>query len=101
MHLLQWLYDGGLTLREERCCRAHGKLYTVKRVQYTGCPTEETPAALYYGALDFTGGPLAAEYREQALGRLQRRITGLVEAKPSSERGEELAKATRLLLALR
>ena len=101
VHLRQWLYQHCFTLQEERCCRAHGKLYTVLRVQYTGCSTEETPAALYYGALDFTGDPLAAEYREQVLGRLQRRITGLVEAKPSPERDEELAKATRLLLALR
>ena len=42
-----------------------------------------------------------AEYREQVLGRLQRRITGLVEAKPGPERDAELAEATKLLLALR
>ena len=84
-----------------RCCRANGKLYTVLRAQYTGCATEETPAALYFGALDLENDPLAGEYREQVLGRLRRRITGLVEAKPGPERDAELAEATKLLLALR
>ena len=60
-----------------------------------------TPAALYFGALDLENDPLAGEYREQVLGRLRRRITGLVEAKPGPERDAELAEATKLLLALR
>ena len=101
VHLRQWLYTHRFTLREERCCRANGKLYTVLRAQYTGCATEETPAALYFGALDLENDPLAGEYREQVLGRLRRRITGLVEAKPGPERDAELAEATKLLLALR
>ena len=78
VHLRRWLYTHRFTLREERCCRANGKLYTVLRAQYTGCATEETPAALYFGALDLENDPLAGEYREQVLGRLRRRITGLV-----------------------
>ena len=82
VHLRQWLYTHRFTLQEEHCCRANGKLYTVLRAQYTGCATEETPAALYFGALDLENDPLAGEYREQVLGRLRRRITGLVEAKP-------------------
>ena len=45
--------------------------------------------------------PLAEEYRALVLTRLQRRITGLVEARPGPERNEQLAEATRLLLALR
>ena len=81
VHLRRWLYTHRFTLQEERCCRANGKLYTVLRAQYTGCATEETPAALYFGALDLENDPLAGEYREQVLGRLRRRITGLVEAK--------------------
>lgn len=101
VHLRQWLYTHRFTLQEERCCRANGKLYTVLRAQYTGCATEETPAALYFGALDLENDPLAGEYREQVLGRLRRRITGLVEAKPGPERDAELAEATKLLLALR
>ena len=101
VHLRRWLYTHRFTLREERCCRANGKLYTVLRAQYTGCATEETPAALYFGALDLENDPLAGEYREQVLGRLRRRITGLVEAKPGPERDAELAEATKLLLALR
>lgn len=101
VHLRRWLYTHRFTLREERCCRANGKLYTVLQAQYTGCATEETPAALYFGALDLKNDPLAGEYREQVLGRLQRRITGLVEAKPGPERDAELAEATKLLLALR
>ena len=101
VHLRQWLYTHRFTLQEERCCRANGKLYTVLRAQYTGCATEETPAALYFGALDLENDPLAGEYREQVLGRLQRRITGLVEAKPGPERDAELTEATKLLLALR
>ena len=44
---------------------------------------------------------LHPEYQEQVLGRLRRRITGLVEAKPGPERDAELAEATKLLLALR
>lgn len=101
VHLRRWLYAHRFTLQEERCCRANGKLYTVLRAQYTGCATEETPAALYFGALDLENDPLAGEYREQVLGRLRRRITGLVEAKPGPERDAELAEATKLLLALR
>ena len=101
VHLRQWLYAHRFTLQEERCCRANGKLYSVMRAQYTGCPTEETPTALYYGALDFQNDPLAGDYRAQVLGRLQRRITGLVEAKPTPERDEELTRATNLLLTLR
>ena len=101
VHLRQWLYAHRFTLQEERCCRANGKLYSVMRAQYTGCPTEETPTALYYGALDFRNDPLAGDYRAQVLGRLQRRITGLVEAKPTPERDEELTRATNLLLTLR
>lgn len=101
VHLRQWLYTHRFTLQEERCCRANGKLYSVMRAQYTGCPTEETPAALYYGALDFQNDPLAGDYRAQVLGRLQRRITGLVEAKPTPERDEELTRAANLLLTLR
>ena len=46
VHLRQWLYAHRFTLQEERCCRANGKLYSVMRAQYTGCPTEETPTAL-------------------------------------------------------
>ncbi len=99
VHLRRWLYTHRFTLQEERCCRANGKLYTVLRAQYTGCATEETPAALYFGALDLENDPLAGEYREQVLGRLRRRITGLVEAKPGPERDAELAEATKLLLA--
>ena len=101
VHLRQWLYAHRFTLQEERCCRANGKLYSVMRAQYTGCPTEETPTALYYGALDFRNDPLAGDYRAQVRGRLQRRITGLVEAKPTPERDEELTRATNLLLTLR
>lgn len=99
--LRRWLYEHRFSLLEERCCEAGGKLYTVLRAQYTGSPTEATPAALYYGALDFAHDPLAAKYRALVLARLQRRVTGLVEAKPSPERDNELAEATKLLLALR
>ena len=67
VHLRRWLYTHRFTLWEERCCRANGKLYTVLRAQYTGCATEETPAALYFGALDLENDPLAGEYREQVL----------------------------------
>lgn len=101
VHLRQWLYRHRFTLQEERCCEAAGKLYTVLRAQYTGLSTPETPAALYYGALDFENDPLAPQYRAAVLARLQRRVTGLVEAKPTPERDTELAEATRLLLALR
>ena len=100
VHLRQWLYTHRFTLQEERCCRANGKLYTVLQAQYTGCATEETPAALYFGALDLENDPLAGEYREQVLGRLQRRITGRVEARPAPERDAGRAEAPTRLRAL-
>ena len=59
VHLRRWLYTHRFTLREERCCRANGKLYTVLRAQYTGCATEETPAALYFGGAGPENDPLA------------------------------------------
>ena len=78
VHLRQWLYTHRFTLQEERCCRANGKLYTVLQAQYTGCATEETPAALYFGALDLENDPLAGEYREQVL-RLREEYAGQME----------------------
>lgn len=101
VHLRRWLYEHRFTLQEERCCRAAGRLYTVLRAQYTGCATAATPQALYFGAVSPAADPLAEEYRALVLARLQRRITGLVEARPGPERNEQLAEATRLLLALR
>ena len=101
VHLRRWLYEHRFTLQEERCCRAAGRLYTVLRAQYTGCATAATPQALYFGAVSPAVDPLAEEYRALVLTRLQRRITGLVEAPPGPERDEQLAEATRLLLALR
>lgn len=101
VHLRRWLYEHRFTLQEERCCTAAGKLYTVLRAQYTGCTTELTPQALYYGAVDWQNDALAEEFRGQVLARLERRIAGLVAAKASAERDADLAAATKTLLELR
>lgn len=99
--LRRFLYEHGFTLYEERCCKASGRLYTVLRTAYTGLPTERTPRALYYGAVDLQNDPLGAEFRESVLKRAEKRLGGLVTARPSDTRDEAIAEAARLVLALR
>lgn len=101
MLLRRWLYHHEFTLMEERCCTAAGKLYSVMRAQYTGKMTPETPESLFLGAIDPHRDPLAEDYRQKVLQKLERRITGLTEAQESDERDRELGSATALLLALR
>lgn len=100
MLLRRWLYRHEFTLLEERCCEAAGKLYSVMRAQYTGKATEETPQSLFLGAIR-QDDPLAEEYRGKVLSKLEKRISGLTQARQTADRQKELASATNLLLALR
>ena len=97
----RFLYEHGFTLKEERCCTVSGMFYTVMRAEYTGLATLSTPQALYFGAVDLVNDPLAPEMKQTVLSKAEKRLAGLVMAKPYEGRDAAISQMTHLLLALR
>ena len=75
--LRQYLYEAGFAIREERCCLAAGKAYTVLAAVYTGQKIDYTPVDLWLGGIHPGQSPEAGEYCKRLAGRLETQAQGM------------------------
>ncbi len=89
----------GFAIRDEKLCRASGKLYTCLVAEYDGVERRYSPAELLLGPrLIEDRGPLFGEYAEECRRKLRIRADGLREGGLDASREENCLDEIRSLI---
>jgi len=95
--LRKLLWENGFDIREERCCVAAGRPYSVMSVSFSGPAFSPDEMLCLTGNIDPASDPFARYYLDAIKNQLIKKTDGLKSARPDSETHLQLLKTQELL----
>ena len=87
--LITWLCENGFEIKDQDCCEAGGKCYTVLSVRYTGAPAPADEIYRYTGILRPRENETHLRFIRAHIGRLQKQSRGDARFAALADRLEE------------